>query len=60
MYILLDARERAKARPLLDPSTPSDAKAFSPPISNSDIRSPPFDRSLQPFDFRTRILDFDP
>ena len=32
MYIL-DARERAKARSLLDPSDQCDAKAFSPPIS---------------------------
>ena len=35
MYIyiyILDARERAKARSLLDPSDQCDAKAFSPPI----------------------------
>ena len=35
VYIyILDAGERAKARSLLDPSDPSDAKARSPPISD--------------------------
>ena len=34
IYIyILDARERAKVRSLLDPSDQCDAKAFSPPIS---------------------------
>ena len=42
---MLDARERAKARSLLDPSDPPDAKAVSPPISDSDIRLPPCGRS---------------
>ena len=38
VYIyILDARERAKARSLLDPSDQCDAKAFSPPISELGI-----------------------
>ena len=37
---ILDARERAKARSLLDPSDPSDVKAFSPPISNLEFGQP--------------------
>ena len=41
IYIyILDARERAKARSLLDPSDPSDVKAFSPPISNLEFGQP--------------------
>jgi hypothetical protein len=63
----LDARERAKARSLLDPSDPSDVKAFSPPISDSDIRFLSFGCSPHPsalrfpnWDFRFRPLDLSP
>ena len=60
----LDARERAKARSLLDPSDPSDVKAFSLPIADSGIRFLFFGCSPHPsalrfpnWDFRFQPLD---
>ena len=55
---ILDARERAKARSLLDPSDPSDVKAFSPPISDLDIRFLSFGCSPHPSALRFPIWDF--
>ena len=57
---ILDARERAKAPSLCDPSEPFGSKPLSPPISDSNIRFLPFDRSPQSSAFRNRILYFDP
>ena len=58
---ILDARERAKARSLLDPS---DAKAFSPPMTDLEILLASFDCSPLPsalrfpnWDFRIQRLD---
>ena len=62
---MLDARVRDKARSPLDPSDPSDAKAFGPPMSDLDIRCQSFDRCPQSsalrfpkWDLRFRPLDF--
>ena len=48
---ILDARERAKARSLLDPSDPCDAKAFSPPMSDLDIWFPLISELVFPISF---------